>query len=222
MKSGFCPAQAGGRFQGLGDCLTGCGIEKVCVPNAVAVKRKKTKPRDRLPTVEEISAVKKHGDDFVKGVLDFIYITGCARRADICNLKRSEFSDTGYHPRISKTNKKGFIRWTPDLKRAVEMLQCRNPKYIMSTEYLVLGRDGKPLHVSAYNKRITKSMQAAIKTGELEVKFNPHDVRASHATEAERQGLDPSQQLLHGDRRTTEIYLRDRRETIVIPLIPPE
>ena len=190
--------------------------------SARLVKRKKTKPRDRLPTVEEISAVKKHGDDFVKGVLNFIYITGCARRADICNLKRSEFGDTGYHPKTSKTNKKGFVPWTPDLRRAVEMLQSRNPKYIISAEYLVLGRNGKPLHVSAYNKRITKAMQSAIKAGDLQEKYNPHDVRASHATEAERQGLDPTQQLLHGDKKTTEIYMRDRRETKVTPLVPPE
>ena len=44
---------------------------------------------------------------------------------------------------------------------------------------------------------------------------NLHDNRAFSATEARKQGLDPKKLLGHDDRKTTEIYLRDRIVEVV-------
>ncbi len=184
------------------------------------IKRRSVPSRKRLPTKADISAVKKHGDDFVRGVLDFIYITGCVRRGDICGLQRADFNEEGYRPVTHKGGKKGFVPWTPQLRESVRLMQSRNP--IESTVHLVLGHNGKPLGPSAYNKRIATAMNKALASGDLKERFNPHDIRATHAVEAERAGLNATDQLLHGDQKTTKVYLRDKKETRITPLYPDE
>ncbi|NLY27958.1 MAG: tyrosine-type recombinase/integrase, partial [Alcaligenaceae bacterium] len=77
-------------------------------------------------------------------------------------------------------------------------------------KYLVSGKAGtmrRHSNVWRYFK------QAARSVGLDDVTL--HDLRAMAGTEAERQGIDPTALLGHTDRRTTQIYLRDRTTKVV-------
>ena len=75
-------------------------------------------------------------------------------------------------------------------------------------------QDGGPYNKDQFHSRWQYGMKKAIKEGGIE-RFTEHDIRAKHATDAEKQGFDVQANLQHSDRRTTEIYICSKQVTQV-------
>lgn len=174
----------------------------------VSVKRFPQKARDRLVTPAEYAAIYSHCAPWLQIIMDLCYLTG-QRIGDVLKIEYSHLTDEGIFIEQQKTGKKLIVGWTPELRAVVDRAKDADYK-IKSLRYLLSGRAGtmrRHSNVWRYFK------DAARKAGLGDVTL--HDLRAMAGTEAERQGVDPTALLGHTDRRTTQIYLRDRSAKVV-------
>lgn len=180
----------------------------VQVDPTVSVRRFAQKSRDRLITPDEYVAIYSRCAPWLQIIMDLCYLTG-QRIGDVLKIEYSHLTDEGIFIEQQKTGKKLIVAWTPELMAVVERAKDANYK-IKSLRYLLSGRAGtmrKHSNVWRYFK------EAARKAGLDDVTL--HDLRAMAGTEAERQGADPTALLGHTDRRTTQIYLRDKSAKVV-------
>lgn len=181
------------------------------------LSRHKIKDRDRMPSHEELEALKTVCDPFLKLYIDLKYKTGL-RQKDLLELKIRDcnFNSEGIQVKTSKTGKKGFIPWDDELKDVIRGLLRLNK---IQGETVICGPRGKPLSQNTFTARWGKAMTKAVNKGLLESRFWEHDIRARHATDAEDDhDLDASDQLLHNDKRTKQKYLRAKKAIRVEPL----
>lgn len=180
----------------------------VQIDPTVSVKRFTPKSRDRLITPAEYTAIYAQCAPWLQIVMDMCYLTG-QRIGDVLKIEYSHLLDEGIFVEQQKTGKKLIVGWTPELRAVVARAKDENTK-IKSMRYLLAGRAGK-MRLPSNVWRCFKD--AANAAGVEDVTL--HDLRAMAGTEAERQGFDPTALLGHTDRRTTQIYLRDRNPKVV-------
>lgn len=174
----------------------------------VSVKRFKQTPRDRLVTPAEYAAIYSKCAPWLQIIMDMCYLTG-QRIGDVLKIEYSHLLDDGIFFEQQKTGKKLIVGWTPELIAVVERAKESSYK-IKSHRYLLSGRAGTMRKHSNVWRHFKDAARAA-GLGDITV----HDLRAMAGTEAERQGMDPTALLGHTDRRTTQIYLRDRSAKVV-------
>ena len=58
---------------------------------------------------------------------------------------------------------------------------------------------------------MAENHEKALKETKLLERFQDRDLRAKSGTDADTQGLDATDLLGHGDRRTTKIYIRHKK-----------
>lgn len=174
----------------------------------VSVKRLSQPSRDRLITAAEYAAIYKNCPPWMKVVMDLCYLTG-QRIGDVLKIEYTHLLDEGIFIEQQKTGKKLVIAWTPEL-RAVIASAKDSPNTIRSMRYVVSGRAGTMrAHTNVWRTFKTAARQAGLPDVTL------HDLRAMSGTEADREGKDATKLLGHTDRRTTQIYLRDRSAKLV-------
>lgn len=103
-----------------------------------------------------------------------------------------------------------MIPWDDELRRLEAEIRADNLARGHQGPTLFCRKNGEPYDKDHFHSRWQYGMKKAIKEGKIE-RFTEHDLRAKHATDAERQGLDVQANLQHSDRRTTEIYLRAKQ-----------
>ncbi|MGQ7249569.1 tyrosine-type recombinase/integrase [Halomonas sp. V046] len=173
------------------------------------VAKFKLKPRDRYVTDTEFRRFLKHTSPWVRRYALLKYKTGL-RQADMLKLRLDQLSPDGIALRTSKAGKLAMIPWDDELHRLVQQVKADNLVRGRQGPTLFCKRNGKPYDKDQFHSRWQYGMRLAIKEGQIE-RFTEHDLRAKHATDAERQGLDVQANLQHSDRRTTEIYLRAKQ-----------
>ena len=174
----------------------------------VSVKRFAQKSRDRLVTHAEYAAIYSRCAPWLQIIMDMCYLTG-QRIGDVLKIEYSHLLDDGIFIEQQKTGKKLIVGWTPELRAVVDRAKDADYK-IKSLRYLLSGRAGtmrKHSNVWRYFKQAAREADL----GDVTL----HDLRAMAGTEADRQGMDPTALLGHTDRRTTQIYLRDRSAKVV-------
>jgi len=174
----------------------------------VSVKRFKQRPRDRLISEAEYLAIYKECAPWLQCVLDLCYLTG-QRIGDVLAIERAHLGDDGIYFRQQKTGKQLVVAWTPELRDAVKRAEQETGPVVNMT-YLLAGRGGK---LRAHSNVWRSFKLAASKAGVGDVTL--HDLRAMAGTEVDRQGGDATGLLGHTDRRTTQIYLRDKSPKLV-------
>lgn len=179
------------------------------------VKRYKLKGRDRVVTDKELDAWLAWAPELLACYTLFEYATGL-RQGDILAMRKDGFVDEGIPVRTRKTGKRGVIQWTPALRECVARIRAL-PRPV-SGMYLFCTRQGKPYTGDGFRSIMQRYQRQAIEQGILADRFTSWDIRAKHAMDAERQGLDPTDQLLHEDPRTTKTYLRERAAIHMMPL----
>lgn len=173
-----------------------------------SVKRLPQGQRDRLVTHEEYKRIHGAAAPWVQVIMDICYLTG-QRIGDVLKIEYSHLIDEGIFFEQEKTGKKLIIGWTPELVAVIDRAKSLDYK-IKSHKYLLSGRAGTPRrHTNVW--RYFK--EAARKVGLGDVTL--HDLRAMSGTAADKEGKDPSALLGHTDRRTTQIYLRDKTVQVV-------
>lgn len=182
--------------------------EKVFVNPTTSVKRFTQPTRQRLISANEYAAIHKFCPPWLQNIMDVCYLTG-QRIGDVLKIEREHLADEGIYFRQQKTGKQLIVAWTPELHAVVDRAKASSGK-VVGMSYLLGGRGGKmryPSNVWRHFKAATHA--AGIKDVTL------HDLRAMSGTDADNQGMDPTALLGHTDRRTTQIYLRDKSAKVV-------
>lgn len=109
-----------------------------------------------------------------------------------------------------KTGAKLTIRWTPDLRAAVDSALALH-KHVHALTLFVNRKGAAPSY-----QRIYDQWTAAVTAAGVE-NANIHDLRAVAVTDAFRQGLDPQALAGHTSRAMTERYIREKMGTVVTP-----
>jgi len=175
------------------------------------VEKHKTIARDRYVEDWEIDEFLSVATPFIRAWVEVKIMTGL-RQGDMLAMPLNALRDEGIRFKSSKTGRKGFIPWTPELKMAVTALKACNNRQGMT---IVCDRSGKPMSDSAFQNRWRAVMTRALEVTELVERFTEHDLRAKHATDVDEAGGDATANLLHDDKRTTEAYLRSKKAVTI-------
>lgn len=181
---------------------------------AAPVEKIKVAPRDRYVTDDEFALFLKFTTPWVRHYAMFKYITGLRQR-DILKLRLDQLQPDGIVMRASKTRKQFVIPWTDQLRRIEAWVKAQNKR---QGPTLFCDRNGNAYNKDSFHTRWQWGMRKAMKEGGLRERFTEHDLRAKHATDAERLGINVSTNLQHSDQRTTEVYLRQKRVLSVTAL----
>ena len=111
-----------------------------------------------------------------------------------------------------KTMRKARIEMTPELETLIRRL---NPS-VRAGDLIIANRFGAPFDRSSFHQRWQPCMRCFEHAGGK--RFHFHDLKAKFVTDSEAVGLDPQKQALHDNRKTTEIYLRNRGFEKVVSL----
>jgi len=134
--------------------------------------------------------------------MDVCYLTG-QRIGDVLAIRLADITQEGIYFQQEKTGKRLLVDMTIEIEDAVGRAKGLHSNVRGLT--LFHGRGGRPL--SYYGVR--SAFQRACKLAKVE-DATLHDIRAKAATDAERQGKNPTDLLGHSSRATTTRYLRGR------------
>lgn len=171
-----------------------------------------TRKRTRYLTDQEYQAIWTAAPPALRCIMDLAYLTG-QRIGDVLAIRLIDLTERGIEIDQDKTGKRLTIRWTPDLRAAVEAA-----KALHSTAKLILlaQRNGKPRGYFGVRDLWTRACRSAgVEDAHL------HDLRAKAITDARRQGLNPQYLAGHTTEAQTVRYLRDRtRDEVDGPALP--
>jgi len=178
------------------------------------VEKHKVKARDRNPEHWEIDLFLSVASPFIQAWVDFKLMTGL-RQGDILAMKVDILRADGIWGRASKTGKRYFVEMDSELKAAINALMACNRVQGLT---VVCNRSGQPLTEDAFRNRWQDAMNKALADTDLSERFTEHDLRARYATDLDEQGGDVQESLQHGDRRTSDTYIRHKRPSRITVL----
>jgi len=172
-----------------------------------SVKRLPIEARDRLITQDEFDKIYLEAPEWLQVIMDLCYYTG-QRIGDVVAIRHSDISEEGVFFEQQKTGKKLTVGWSDGLKAAVEraskVTQCPSSEFILATHR----------GTARFTNNVWKVFKECARRAGVE-NVTLHDLRAMSGTDADREGKDPMLLLGHSDRKTTQIYLRDKTVKVV-------
>ena len=172
-----------------------------------SVRRHPEKKRQRLISDEEYALIRAKAPPRLQCINDIQRLTG-QRIMAVVRIKRIDLKEDGIRFPAFKTETKRIVKWTPELREAVERAKRLNGNIVALT--LFVSRHGKPPAYRTVKDQWDRACQAA---GVEDAK--PNDLRAVAATTAKKQGKNATHLLGHTNEQQTERYLRGREEPIV-------
>jgi integrase len=163
--------------------------------------------RDRLLADAEIDAVVAQADERLAVAIELAYATGL-RIGDLCALR---WSDMQTAIRTQKTGARQAYEATDALTAILNRARALQAR--VAGLFVLCDRRGRAWKPDTLRIHWTKACKAA---GVVDAHF--HDLRAAGGTEVDRRGGDAQKFLGHKSRRTTEVYLRDKRVNVVTPI----
>lgn len=176
---------------------------------AIGIKPFEEKKRDRLLSEAEIAKVLAVAPPRMQALVGVLRLTG-QRVGDVLALRRSAITDDGLVFKQEKTGAKLLIRWTPDLRAAVDAALALHT-HVKALTLFVTRTGGQPSY-----RTIRDQWQRAVQAAGVS-NANLHDLRAVAVTDAHRQGLDPQALAGHSSRSMTARYIRDKMGVEVTP-----
>lgn len=170
---------------------------------ARGIKRIEETARDRLISQAEFDAIRAAAVPRLQVIMDLCYLTG-QRVGDVLTIRYADLGDDGIAFRQAKTGARLVVRWTPELRAAVDRAKALHGNVRALT--LLHNRRGKaPDYKSTYIQWQTACRAAGVSDAHL------HDIRAMSATDAEAQGVDAQALLGHTTPLHTRRYLRSKK-----------
>lgn len=177
------------------------------------VHRNPERPRERLPSADEIEAFCECcGNDLIRAWVIVKYLTGL-RQGDLLELKRSQLKADGIHLTTKKTGYRTIIEWSPDLRAAIDVALMHQR---VASVYVFATQRGSRYTPDGFRSVWHKAMQRYEASGGE--RFREHDIRAATATQAKAQGVDAQKLLGHKAASTTDIYIRRKTVEKVTPI----
>lgn len=171
------------------------------------VKRHAEGKRDRLISAEEYRLIWQAAPAQLRAIMDVTYLTG-QRIGDVLVLRLVGITKGGISFQQEKTGKRLTVEMTADIEEAIGRAKSLHNNVRGMT--LFHGRGGKPLSY----KGVYDAFQRACKRAGVE-DAGLHDLRAKAATDAKRQGKNPTDLLGHSTQATTTRYLRGKEFQVV-------
>lgn len=168
----------------------------------VGVRRYTEPKRKRYVTHAEWWAIHAQAGPRLRAIMRVAYLTG-QRINDVLRIRRSQLTDAGIKFKQQKTQAELVVKWSPDLRDAVAEALALHGGVPGLT--LFLGRGGK----APDYRSVLLQWHVACKAAKVADAL-PNDQRAKAATDAKRQGKNPTELLGHTSEAMTERYLRDR------------
>jgi integrase len=157
--------------------------------------------RERLLSAEEFTAIYDKAVPRLQSMMELMFLCG-QRLMDIVTIHESQIGPEGISFRQAKTGNRLLVRWTPEIREAVDRARALNKVRSLT---LYRGRLGSPpKYRSVYVQWTTACRSAGV------VDAQARDVRAMSATEANAQGKDATKLLGHASAAMTARYLRNR------------
>lgn len=171
------------------------------------IKRLPEAKRDRLIQRDELQRIRAQSAPRLQVMIDVAYLTG-QRLMDVVNISRHDLKPEGIYFRQDKTDAQLIIRWTAELREAVE--RAKALPHRIGSVFLFSTRNGRPpSYRTVYDQWRAACNRAGVTDTDL------RDIRAMSATQAEQQGIDPTALLGHTSPAMTRRYLRDRTVPVV-------
>lgn len=188
-----------------------------------------SKPRVRYVTDEEIIACmslepKRDGDStrMIQAYIELKILTGL-RQGDMLRLRMNDIKDDGIYVTPSKTQgstgKAIIIKWTSDLKKAVDAVKSIRP--LLFTQWLFCNRRGECYineHgiAEGFKSSWQRFMDRLLQDKLIVERFTEHDLRAKNASDSVT--VEEAQRRLgHSDSKITSKVYR-RKAEVVEPL----
>lgn len=181
--------------------------QQVTLNPFVGIRRHPEAKRGRLISADEYSAIYEKSGDRLQVILDLLRLTG-QRISAVLRIRRSDLLDEGIRFPPHKTETKRIVKWTAELEEVVARAKVLNGNIRALT--LLHNRRGKAPDYRTIHDQWAKACRAG---GVEDVTL--HDLRALAATEAEKQGKNPTELLGHTSEQQTRRYLRGREEKVV-------
>jgi integrase len=181
--------------------------ERVTINPFVGIRRHQEAKRTRLVTAEEFAAIYAKAGPRLQVVLELLRLTG-QRITAVLRIRRSDLVEDGIRFPHHKTDTKRIVKWTPELREAVERAKTLNGNIRALT--LLHNRRGKAPDYSTVKIQWNKA-KAAAQVEDVTL----HDLRALAATEAKKQGKNATELLGHTSEQQTRRYLRGKEEPVV-------
>ena len=176
----------------------------------VRCKRPRAK-RTRLISGREIDAALAKADPHLAIAIELAFATGL-RISDLCAMRWADIDGDAHQMgiRTAKTGVRQAFELTADLDSLLG--RARRLQHKVASLYVLCQRGGRPWDRHSLYRRWRIACDAA---GVKDATF--HDLRAAAATSVDAEGGDAQRFLGHTDARTTAVYLRGRKSSIVAP-----
>jgi integrase len=181
--------------------------ERIDYNPCVGIKPYPEAKRKRLISLDEWIAIYNEAAERLQLIMRIQYLTG-QRISDVLAIRRNQLTDDGIEFDQKKTEARLTVRWSPDLRDAVDEALA----LLGDAPTLTLFRSatGKPPDYRSVHEQWTRACLAA----EVE-DARPNDQRAQSATATRQQGKNPTALLGHASAQMTDRYLRDRERPVV-------
>jgi integrase len=175
----------------------------------VGIRRHHERKRTRLITADEYTAIYAQSGPRLQVILDLLRTTGQRVRA-VLRIRRSDLLPEGIRFPGHKTDSKLIVKWSPELRDTVD--RAKSLSGTVTSLTLLRNKYGKAPDYRSVQLQWQKACEAAgVEDAHL------HDLRALAATEAKKQGKDPTALLAHTSEQQTRRYLRGKEEPLVEP-----
>lgn len=175
---------------------------------AIGIKRHQEHKRKHLIDSGEYGAIYAAAGPRLQVIMDLLYLTG-QRVVDVLSIRYADLREEGIYFEQDKTDARLTVRWTPELRAAVERAKALHGSTIRALT-LLHNRRGKAPDYRTVRDQWVKACEAA---GILDADLR--DLRAMSGTAAKAQGKNPTALLGHTSPAMTTRYLRDKEVPVV-------
>jgi len=166
----------------------------------IGIKRLPEAKRKRLISAAEWEAIHSKAGPRLQVIMELQFLTG-QRISDVLSIRRSQLTEAGIEFEQEKTGNRLVVKWTPDLRAAVERAKALSAD--RPTLTLLRGRNGGAPDYRSVALQWNNACEAAkVEDARL------NDARAMSATAAKRQGKSAQALLGHTTEANTNRYTR--------------
>ena len=152
------------------------------------VKKFAEKPRTRYITDDEYAAVIAHANPLVHAAMEISYCCA-ARQQDVLEIRPQDLLEEGIYIKQNKTGEEQIKRWTPRLRRAVNLALAQQ-KDIKSANWVFVTRGGCIPKGTFYNWFINAKKRAGTANPGMKFDFTFHDIKGKSITDYEGNKQD--------------------------------